>query len=413
MSLKFLRFAVFACLTLGLARPVLAEAMADASDKNLYQEAMELMADGRYDAARRVLERLVDTEPEHAGAWLDIAMLHCSMGNAREAAALFDSIEARFSPPPGIQEVIAQRRALGCKDAPPPVFARMRLGRGVDSNVNQGARSPNFSVGTSSGLINLVLAPEFAPRSDQFTALSGDFAKVLTPSGALGFVQLQARQYDTLSKYDLNGLLLGVDQAWKLDGWRLRGTGAVGLVTLGGAVYQRQTQLQLYAAPPLAPGTGWEGGLAGGWTQVSYPALSGFDSQLWESRGVLTYRTDRLFVQASAGYAFDRATGQRPGNDRSGVIASLTGRLTWAGNVQGELSWNLQNWRGSEPYSPGLIDQRREQTTRQLKAAVTLPISAGHALHAEFRDVRNHENISIFDYAGHVLQLSWQWQTGN
>jgi hypothetical protein len=403
---------VFTVVTLCLGRPVFAEAPVAKAETNLYQEAMVLIGEGRYDEARLALERLVSTEPEHAGAWLDIAMLHCSMGNAREAEALFDSIEARFSPPPGIREVIAQRRALGCKGEKQNVFARLRLGRGFDSNVNQGARSPNFSIGAGNSLINLVLTPEFTPRSDHFTLFSGDFAKALSSSGTLGFVQVQARKYDTLSKYDLNWLLVGIEQPWKVGGWGLRGTGAFGLVTLDGSSYQRQSQLQLYAAPPLSLPTGWEGGIAGGWTNVTYPSLSSFDSQLWESRGMLTYRSDRTFVQASAGYAFDRGSDQRPGNDRSGSIASVTGRLRLAGNILGELSWSLQNWRGKQAYSPGLIDQRREQSTRLWRAAMIFPITAGHALHAEFRDVRNHENISIFEYDGRVFQLSWQWQTG-
>lgn len=413
MSLKHSFFGVLSALAVALSQPAWGEALAEKPEKNLYQEAMELMAEGRYDEMRVVLERLVNTEPEHAGAWLDIAMLYCSMGNAPKAEALFDSIEARFSPPPGIREVIAQRRALGCTAQKPTLFARMQLGRGFDSNVNQGARSLNFSVGTGGSQINLVLTPEFSPRSDHFTALSGEVAKELNTSGTLGFVQMQARKYDTLSKYDLNWLLAGIEHPWKIGQWELRTTGALGLVTLDGEAYQRQSQLQIYAAPPLALPTGWKFGVAGGWTHLAYPSLTNFDSNWWEARGMLTYRSDRLLIQGSAGYSLDRGSEQRPGNDRSGPIASINSRMRLVGNVMGELSWNFQNWRGSQPYSPGFIEQKRDQSTRVLRAAVIIPVLPEHALHLELRDVRNDENISIFEYKGRIAQASWQWKMGN
>ena len=413
MSFKHILSGACFALALSLSQFALAEAQAERAEKNLYQVAMELMAEGRYDEMRVVLEELVSTEPEHAGAWLDIAMLYCSMGNAEKAEALFDSIEARFLPPPGIRDVIAQRRAQGCKVEKKTFFSRMQLGYGFDSNVNQGARNPNFSVGGGDTQINLVLAPEFSPRSDHFTALSGEFAKELTSSGTLGFVQLNARKYETLSQFDMNRLLLGVEHPWKISNWELRSTAALGVVTLDGATYQRQSQLQLYVAPPLPLPTSWKLGVAGGWTHLNYPSLTNFDSDWWELRAMLTHRSALAFVQASLGYALDHGSEQRPGNDRSGPIASLTGRFKLSEKVLGELSWNFQNWRGAKPYSPGFIDQVREQSTHVLRAAVIVPVAAEHALHLEYRNVKNNENISLFEYQGSIFQASWQWNFGD
>lgn len=412
MTFRGLLARVFFVATLCASWPVLADPRQHRADASLYKEAMLFIAEGRYEEAREMLQRLVSQEPEHAGAWLDIAILHCSMGNAREAEAIFDSIENRFSPPPAILEVIAQQRARGCQHQKPETYARLRLGRGYDGNVNQGASNPNFSIGSGNTLVKLVLSPDYAPKKDPFTALSAEFAQALSMRGTRGFIQLQARQYDTFSRFDLSSLVVGVEHPWRLGAWGLRGTGSVGLTTFGGSLYQRQGQLDLQVTPPLTLPKGWEFGIVNGRTGVSYPTMSGFDSQLWESRGLLTYRTENAFAQASVGYAFDKGADQRPGNNRSGVVASLSGRMRLSGDSFGELSWNHQSWEGQQAYSPGLIDQRRRQNTRLLRASFIFPIAPRQTLQVELRDVRNRENISLFEYQARVLQVSWEWQPG-
>lgn len=377
-------------------------------DTDLYQSATQLMAEARFDEARKVLELLLQQQPEHAGAWLDLAILQCNTGHAAEAETLFQTIERRFNPPPALLDVITQLRTRGCQSAAAAGNARVRVGRGRDTNVNQGAISPFFNLGSGANLVTLELAPEYTPRADSVTSVVADYSKTL-PGGTLGFAQFQGRQYDQLSQYNLNSLVLGLEQPWQREGWALRASGSLGLTTLGGAVYQRQAQLQLQATAPLGLPPGWELGVSGGLTGVAYPTLDGFDSTLWESRGLLVFRSDDAFAQASLGYALDRGTAQRPGNDRRGAVVSLTGRRRLPGDMVGELGWTYQTWQGEQAYSPGLIDERRRQRTSLLRAALTLPLSRQHALHVELRDVRNHENISIFEFEGRQLQVSWEW----
>jgi len=151
-------------------------------------------------------------------------------------------------------------------------------------------------------------------------------------------------------------------------------------------------------------------GLLNSWTNVTYPTLTGFDSQLWESRGQLTYKTARAMVQANAGYAFDKGTDQRPGNDRRGAVAGMSGQMLLGSHLLGELGWSYQQSNGSRAYSPSLIDTQRQQATLLWRLALTYPVAPQHALHLEYRDVRNKENISLFAYQGKMLQLSWEWR---
>ena len=378
---------------------------------NLYLDAMQSLAEGHYKEARELLQRLTASEPHHAGAWLDLAILQCALGNTQEAEALFSAVENRFSPPPVILEVIAQQRAKGCgaRQTEGP-FVRLRLGYGVDSNVNQGARNLNFSIGRGPSAINLVLLPEYAAKKDNFTELSAEFVQSLPKTAALVFVQLQDKEYSRLSKFDLGSLTTGLDYPWKVGNWELRSTGSLGFITIGRSLYQRTGQLQLQVAPPLKMPIGWELGAIAAGTKIAYQTIEYFDSMLWESRGMLTYRSPDVFFQGSIGYAYDVGSDLRPGGNRQGTTTSLIGRKRLFGNVVGELNLTYQHWRGEQAYSLGLVDERRNQTTQLLRASIVVPITPQNALFIEFRDVRNQENISLFEYRGKIMQISWQWQ---
>jgi len=377
-----------------------------------YLDAMQSLAEGRYEQAREIMQQLIADEPNNAGAWLDLAILQCSLGRTREANLLFDAIETRFSPPPAILAVIDLQRAQGCVETPTKQIGRFRLLRGYDTNVNQGASNPNFSLGSGAGLTQLAISPEYLPKKDAYYALSGEYARDLSSSGTFGFVQILARKYDDLSRYDLNSLIAGVEHPWRYADWELRGTASLGFITLGGKLYQRLSRLEFLLVPPLTLPDNWSFGIVGGLSHIGYPTLTGFNSLLPEVRGQLTYKTSDILVQAAAGYVYDQGSSERPGGDRNGTLFSLTGRARIAGNVFGEASWTDQYWRGERPYSPGLIDQNRRQHSQVLRTAVVFPISAEHAVHVEFREIQNRENISLFQYQERIFQIGWQWQPG-
>lgn len=77
--------------------------------------------------------------------------------------------------------------------------------------------------------------------------------------------------------------------------------------------------------------------------------------------------------------------------------------------VFGELGWIRQTWTGESIYSPGLIDQVRNQTTDILRGRLIIAVAPRHALHIELRQVINHENIWVFQYDSRLAQVSWQW----
>jgi len=387
---------------------------------DLYQDAMHFLTDGRQDDASEALTKMITQqpqqhvpariEPQHAGAWLDLAIIQCALGHAAEAERLFQAIESRFSPPPGILEVIASHRATGCKGWQSQNQLSMTLGRGIDNNVNQGAANPMFSLGSGASQVDLELLPEFLPQHDQYTLLSCEYRHDSNSNGGVGFIQFRARKNDSLSKYNTAALALGLEQPWRFGGWEMQGTAALGFLTLGGQLYQTQSQIQARISPPLPLPQHVRVSMLTGVTHLKYTTLANFDSNTTEVSGLAAYQGDTSQLQASAGYLLDHGDVTRLGGDRKGWFAGLQWHTAIVNDITGEMGWSRQHWLSESAYSPGLINQIRHQDTQLLHAALIIPLKTHQSMQIEWRHVRNNENISIFQYNSQLLQVSWRWQ---
>jgi hypothetical protein len=375
--------------------------------QDLYRDALRSITEGRRDDASDTLKRVIEREPLHAGAWLDLALIQCALGHAAEAERLFEAIEQRFAPPQEIRTLIQQARAGGCSSWEPRAQYSLMVTRGIDQNVNQGADSAVYQPSGSDG--GLVLLPDFLPKHDQYSVLSADYIRDLTPNGSQGFVQFQDRRNDRLHAYDTAALFAGIDTPWRYDNWKLRTTASVGLTTLGGALYQRQAQIQGQLMPPLPLPETLQLSLHTGLTHVDYTTLDNFRGNTAELRGKLVYRSGNHYASASLGLLNDRASQDRPGGNRHGSLLALQWRQLLPALSTGELGYTRQTWRSQSTYSPGLIDTVRNQTTQVWRAALTYPLSNSQNLLLEARRTQNQESISIFQYNDRQLQLSWQW----
>ena len=282
--------------------------------------------------------------------------------------------------------MIAQTREQGCSRWDVFESSVLTASRGFDQNVNQGARTTRYVVDAPDGQVEYELSGDFTPRSDHYTQLAGETMREVTPNGVLGFAQYQLRHNDSLHQYDTSSLFTGLEAPYRWGRWRLRATGTLGLVSLGGKLYQRQAQLQARVVPPLRLPAGVQFNLVAALTRNSFPALTNFDSSTQELRGHLSWRGGDSYASATLGYLNDHALAHRPGGDRKGSFANLLLRRHLGHGINTELAYSRQAWNLS--YA---LDKR-------------------HALVLEARAVRNRENISIFQYNNRQLQLSWQWQ---
>lgn len=389
------------CLAFAWAQEPAAVAAPD-----LYMEAMRALGDGRRSDAVDALDRMIAAGAEGPAQTLDLAMLHCALGHADRAFVLFSDIEARFDPPEGVRRLIDEQRQQGCRYARRSALWSIQAQRGYDTNVNQGARNPEFVAGDGTPL---ELLPEYLPRPDHYTQVSGEYMGDLNDSGDFGFVQLHGRRNDHVSDYDTLSLFGGVEHPWRVGGWRMRSIAMGGMMTLGGQLYQQQAQLQLRATAPLRLPKNMELSVLGGAAYTHYRTLDNFDSLTLELRGILGYRSKGLWGQASLGYLDDRARDARPGGDRHGWTARLFARGILAGRIEGEMDLSSQRWTGGDAYAPGLIDNARRQRTTMARASLIYPLTAEQSLQLEWRKVRNRENISIFQYDGRQVALTWRW----
>ncbi|QJE00708.1 tetratricopeptide repeat protein [Massilia forsythiae] len=383
---------------------------ADSPQQTLYREALEALAEGRRTDASQALRRLVAEQPLHAGAWLDLALTQCALGNGDEAERLFATFETRFQPSQDILVLIAETREAGCKPWEPVRSTVVTAGRGIDRNVNQGASVTSLVVDRGQQPVELTLLPDFLPQRDDYSVVGVDYLRELTPNGSVGYVQYQARRNDHIHRYDSAALFAGVESPWRIGRWTVRAGATLGAVTLGGQLYQRQGQLQARATPALPLPAGTQLTVSGSATWNRYVTLTNFDSLTLEGRALLSWRSGPLVANAAFALLDDRARTQRPGGNRHGGIASLLLRRSLPASLTGELGYTRQTWGSAAPYAPELIDAVRAQRTEVLRTALSYQFAKHQTLQLEARAVRNRENIGIFQYNDRILQLSWQWQ---
>lgn len=395
----------------GTATEAAAEGAAapDGRQEELYREAVRALEAGRAEEASRLLLRFLEGEPQHAGAWLDLAISECQLGRAAEAERLFQQIQERFPTPPGIVEIIAEQRASGCKRPAVRGMFMLSLARGYDSNVNQGASSKNFQTGSGDNELHWELGPEFLPKPDRYTQLVADYSQPLNHSGLFGFAQLRARRNDSVHSQDLVSLLAGLEQPWQWGRWRARGTLALSALQLDGQYYQRQTQLQMRVTPPLPLPEDLEFSLSSGLSHVNYPTRDKYDSNTLELGALLRYYARATLLQATLGALSDQGQSGRLGGDRTGSYATMLVDTRWSDRFSTQLLASRQVWRSDSVYSENVIDIKRHQDTQQLSASATWQLVPHHSVQLEARVVRNRENIGLFQYNSRMLQLSYRW----
>lgn len=143
IELAGLWVALFAALLAAPAAQAQADGAREAAEAQIYQEAMEALAEGRRTDASELLRRLV-ANPQQAGALLDLALTQCGLGNADEAERLFAMLETRVQLKPDMMILIAETREAGCRPWKPASTTTLTVGRGIDQNVNQGAACPRW-----------------------------------------------------------------------------------------------------------------------------------------------------------------------------------------------------------------------------------------------------------------------------
>ncbi|PXX38798.1 tetratricopeptide repeat protein [Undibacterium pigrum] len=407
---KYMRILPLMLLLLFIGKTHAGTNTEETDSDSLYLGALKAISEKRHDEAKAILSNLIEKIPQHAGAWLELAMLQCELGNKPEADRLF--LKMKQSLPLTEEQLqkldILQPKECLVRSAAKHISVSMEVG--YDTNVNQGASNPSFIFGSGSEQKELILLPEYQPKADRFATLSANISTELAKDGTLGFAQVRARSYDTLTSYNTLAFAAGLERPWKWRDYSIKGTAMASILSLGGTLYQKQEIAQLRLTPPAKQSSPWRFSTIAAYTHVEYPTLRNFDGHTWELRGLASYEAEKFQLQGSIAYLADRAHANRLSGHREGYYGNLNLRRQLSQRTEMELGWSQQIWQSEEIYSPGLIDVARRQQTQTLRTAVNWYVTNNHALQLEFRATNNKENISILQYNSKTLQLSWQWQ---
>lgn len=370
-------------------------------DELLYQEALAAVATGERDRARAMLETLVRRQPQHAGAWLDLALLYCDLGDAAKSREMLARIEAEFDPSPVIRELIHLQRGRACKSASSGPLWSMGFQVGYDSNVNRGASSNRVVLDSGAGPVVAQLADDMLPKHDLFSEGWAE-AYWRRESRSLRFSVL-TRQYEKITAYDAQALSLTGEQTWggsQVEGalrlqWTsawLGGSAFLDAITASSGVVGRNSLRGVHPAADLS--------LA----RNRFPVAPAFDSYVWSLRPGVVKIAPAYSWRANLLATADVAESSRPGGDRYGIGAELLGTWRLAPGVQLSGSGQVQNIRNTDPYFPPLLNTYRHQLL--WLGRLELAVEVGRGIHwlTAWTGQKSEDNLSFLDYRASVVQ---------
>lgn len=350
-------------------------------------------------------ERAVLLQPGFAGAWVDLAICYYRLGDAKTAKQLLTHVEENFSPPEAIKVELNKAKVMvGQAALLNEWHGEVALLGGHVKNANYGIASTNLQLTSiSDGIINVILSPDYKPRSDNALELrAGATKRINHASGAYSDVQLgmRSRQYGTENDQDfidLAGnwtyvsplrLMPATDSVISLTARRVmmdgRGLGAFFNIATGLRKY--------YGRCTVTPNLEFEKRL--------YEGDGQYDADIpWLGVGLDCSR-DKYSMAVNYRYGFDQAHGNRPGGNtgRQELMLQTGWQINPSLHLRGTVYYI--NNQDKEGYSE-LLEYNAKRYTHRLGERVQLnwllPYDPKQrlSLQIEFENTDNRSNIAI------------------
>ena len=375
-----------------------------------YQFALDDLESGRTAAAVTRLRALVDANPAHLGAWLDLAIAHCLAGEADAAHRVFLLLESRADLPPGIAEVIGWYRSGECRPRGRPWRGFVSAGVGWARNVNLAPLSDRIFLPTLG--LDLQLADSSLRRDAPFAQvdMGGIYALTQDQHWTLGGFAQAVRYRDAA---DFNLTSAQATLGWRNYTQTFRGDaqGSYARLWVDGTTRLGAASGNGSALWPLSGR--WWAGAAGGLTRITYADLATYDARQLELRGRLRWQAPALRLTMDAGWLTDRAMGERPGGDRGGPV--LQWQATWFPSPVHSLDLGVrQTWlRDGDAYSPALFgDTRRAPRLSTVHGTWRRALGNDLVSRVDYRYSVSRDTLPLFSYNAHMLTMSLEWQFG-
>lgn len=370
-------------------------------DEIFYQEALAAVASGERERALEMLETLIRRRPGHAGAWLDLALLYCDLGDTAKSREILTRIETEFDPSPVIRDLIGLQRNRACKTAAAELSWSLGFQAGHDSNVNRGASNNRVVMESGAGPVVAQLADDALARHDNFGEGWAE-AYWRRESRSLR-VSALSRRHANIAAYNAQSLSITGEQAWSgvpaegslrlqwASTW-LGGPAFLDTLTASAGVTGRGSLHGIHPVADLA--------LA----RHHFPAAPAFDAYIWSLRPGLAKSVPAYAWRANLIAAADMADDTRPGGDRYGIGVEVLGAWRLAPGVQLSGSGLVQQIRSTEPYFPPLLNAYRHQTLWLGRLELAVDIGRGIHWLTAWTGQKSEDNLSFLGYRTNVLQ---------
>jgi hypothetical protein len=383
------------------------------AEPDLYQEALQLLEQGDRLGAIERYNRLLQTLPNHAGAWLDLGLLYCEQGDVGRAHQIFDQVESRFAPPPAIRELIQHYRTVGCVSNPAPIARWLvTISGGHTNNVNHGLRSSEIDlplIGTS-----LILDKAYLPRSSATAAIGLNYVRPLKSlPGTQWFVSLTQKHFASVQEYNQSSFLAGLTHQRAIGAWSQESELVATYLSLGGRTHQTGFLGQTGLWMPVTGSGKFRFGAEVAASRWNYPRDPLYTSTIVEGRVAAKWApSERVLVRVAFGPLLDRAEQSRLGLDRKGYNLTLNGQWAASDTLRLDAGFRQRRQQDEAVYSPLFGEIRRRSTQRQWVAGLQYKSSAAApgAWRLEWERAQSRDNIPLFPFSSQTLTLSWQYQ---
>lgn len=370
-----------------------------------YLLGLAALESGELLQALHALERVTLVSPNHAGAWIDLALAHTRMGDAQTAETLLVHVEENFSPPPALAARLVQtRQALAAMRWRGSWQGELALFAGHTSNANAGMRVDSITL-TPIGAPPVVLDIDPARRPQEAAMVIGRAHVQYAPPerdgvrNSAGFVwrHQQAVGHADYRIMDF-GLALQREQALGApDGWKAN----------YGLAYQQLRQASETVARVLSTHLGFGHPIGGCWAEARLEgerrffageqpvaALHWLGGRLGCKRGGARFGA---FLRSGD----DRAQGQRPGGDTQRHELGLDWQQAFGERWMLDAQWQWHKAQDEAGYSPVLAANARRETLRRntrVSLNYLLPtVTQGRwALQGIWEDNREVSNLALF-----------------
>ena len=189
------------------------------------------MTDKEYGIALNALERVILTQPTHAGAWLDIAHIHHTQRNKNALRETLNAINLRFTLPPAIENVVDQYQNWlnegQTQQTPPLLNILTEFEAGYSDNINNGSKYKRIRLID----IELELSDSSRPIADQFysTLVQADYSVNLNEWQTVSWLALKKIHHNTHHDHDRDWAMLGLSGQKKLSSHEALRLSAYGL----------------------------------------------------------------------------------------------------------------------------------------------------------------------------------------